>query len=83
MNAYASEKITNALLCGTTPVYLGCKNIEKYFPKDVIRLSGELKYDMILLNSIISNPEKYKKEINVDEIKNTIFILRNIKNVFS
>ena len=28
---YFSEKITNPLLCGTIPIYLGCKKIDTYF----------------------------------------------------
>jgi len=78
---YFSEKITNTLLCETVPVYLGCKNIDSYFPKQVIHLSGDIKNDMELLESICSQPEYYKKQINVDEVKKTISFTQLVKKV--
>jgi len=32
-NSYFSEKIVDPLLCWTMPIYWGCKNIDKFFPK--------------------------------------------------
>jgi hypothetical protein len=81
-NHYFSEKITNSLLCKTTPVYLGCRNIVQYFPNNVIVLSGILKADMELLKNIVDNPEKYKKNIDVDTVKNKISLLKNIDQLF-
>jgi hypothetical protein len=81
-NHYFSEKITNALLCDTTPIYMGCRNIQNYFPDKVIVLSGDLQKDMDLLRNISENPSAYKKNINVEIIKNRIYLLRNLKEVF-
>lgn len=69
---YFSEKITNTLLCGTVPIYLGCKNIDNYFPGQVIHLSGDVDSDMNLLRNICENPEFNKKQINIDDVKKTI-----------
>jgi hypothetical protein len=69
---YFSEKITNTLLCETVPVYLGCKNIDQYFPEKVIHLSGDVDMDMKLLREICEKPHLYKKQINVDDVKKTI-----------
>lgn len=82
-NDYASEKLTNALLCSTTPVYLGCKNINRYFQDNTITLSGDLSRDLGLIWSILNNTGLYKKTIDPETIKNTILILRNIEYVFS
>jgi hypothetical protein len=82
-NDYVSEKITNALLCSTTPLYLGCKNINKYFPDKTIILSGNLSRDLALMLSILNNPGLYKKIIDPETIKNTVLILRNLEYVFS
>jgi hypothetical protein len=82
-NHYFSEKITNALLCETTPIYMGCRNIENYFPDKVIVLSGDLHKDMDLLRNISQNPSVYKKNINVEIIKNRIYLLRNLKELFN
>jgi hypothetical protein len=69
---YFSEKITNALVYGTTPIYLGCRNIERYFPDNVIVLTGNLKSDMAMLVDLVNNTEKYKKVINMEDIKKSI-----------
>lgn len=81
-NEYFSEKIINSLLCGATPIYLGCKNIESYFPNSVIQLSGIIDKDVLLLSHILQNPNQYKKNIDIDSIKNKINILKNINNIF-
>jgi hypothetical protein len=82
-NDYASEKITGPLLCSTTPIYLGCRNINKYFPDNTITLSGNLGSDLGLIWSILNNPGLYKKTIDLETIKNRVLILRNIEYVFS
>jgi len=80
-NHYFSEKITNPLLCYTTPIYLGCKNINNYFPNYVINLSGNVIDDIKLLESICLNPNKYIKNINQKHIIETISI-ENLINEF-
>ena len=74
-NHYFSEKITNTLLCSTIPIYAGCKNIDHYFPNNVIKLTGNISKDIELLRNICLNPEKYKKNINVNNIKKEISII--------
>jgi hypothetical protein len=81
-NHYFSEKIMNALLCGTTPVYMGCININSYFPDNVIVLSGDLIKDIELLKNITINPDSYKKNIDVEKVKNRISLLKNIETLF-
>lgn len=82
-NDYFSEKITNTLLTSTVPVYLGCKNINAYFPSDVIRLSGNIDTDMELLEDICNYPEKYKRSIDVDRIKSSISFIENLDTLFT
>jgi hypothetical protein len=79
---YLSEKIVNPLICGTTPIYLGCLNIEMYFPGNVIHLTGNVEEDMILLRNILEKPESYKKEIPVDEILNNINLINYLDKQF-
>jgi Glycosyltransferase family 10 (fucosyltransferase) C-term len=81
-NHYFSEKITNSLLCGTTPIYMGCRNIDFYFPNNVIVLTGDLNIDMELLKNIIETPEKYKKSIDIDVVKERVYLLKNIETLF-
>ena len=74
---YFSEKITNTLLCQTTPIYLGCQNIYQYFPNSVLTLTGDIEQDMTLLKDICLYPERYEKTIDVNKVKKTI----NFSNV--
>lgn len=80
-NHYFSEKITNTLLWHTTPIYLGCRNIDNYFPDSVIKLNGNVDHDIQLIKNICENPEKYRKQIDNDKVKKTISI-KNIINEF-
>ena len=78
---YFSEKIMNPLLCTTTPIYLGCQNIDKYFPNMVIKLTGEIVSDINLLSDICKNPERFVKNINIDNVKKTIHF-SNVVDLF-
>jgi hypothetical protein len=81
---YFSEKITNTLLSGTTPIYLGCQNIDTYFPKYICHLDGsDVEKDITMLRSICENPDNYQKIIDIDYVKNTIFPLRNLESIFA
>jgi hypothetical protein len=81
-NAYFSEKISNALLCGTTPIYLGCNKILEMFPNNVIILTGNIVKDMTLLRDIILNPRKYMANINVESVKDKLNLLKNLDKCF-
>lgn len=80
-NHYFSEKITNTLLWQSTPIYLGCRNIDDYFPDSVIKLNGNVDHDIKLIRNICENPENYRKQIDIDKVKKTISI-KNIINEF-
>lgn len=81
-NHYFSEKIVNPMLCSTTPIYWGCKNIKEYFGDDVICLTGDVQKDLELIVDVLRNPEKYKKNIDVDFVKKKTSLLENIETVF-
>jgi hypothetical protein len=81
-NHYFSEKIMDPLICSSIPIYLGCRNIKDYFNDSVILLSGNIDTDMLLLSNIIKNPEQYKKDIKLDEIKNRINLIKNLESLF-
>jgi hypothetical protein len=81
-NYYFSKKITNPLLCNTIPVYLGCTNIEKYFPNNVIILTGNCEKDINIIKHILSNPDQYLKKIHRDNLNKTLSI-ENVINDFN
>ena len=82
-NHYFSEKIMNPLLTSTVPIYLGCRNILNYFRESVIVLTGNIVRDIELLTNICREPEKYEKTIDVEKVKNRIYLLRNLDELFS
>ena len=71
---YFSEKITNALICNTIPIYYGCKHIDTYFPDSVISLTGNITEDMNTLESIVTCPAHYQKQMDAAYVKKTISI---------
>jgi hypothetical protein len=82
-NHYFSEKIINTLLCGTTPVYIGCRSIDNYFPNTVIKMNGYVEKDILLIKDILKSPEKYVKNIDIEYVKNKVNLLKNIENIYS
>lgn len=82
-NAYFSEKITNVLLCSSVPIYWGCKQIQGYFPGNVIMLTGSVEKDIALLRLILAAPEKYKTSVNLPFIKDRLNLLKHVDKLFS
>ena len=80
---YFSEKIINPLLTNTMPIYFGCRNIKEYFGDDVIIMSGDIEKDIMLIVDILNCPEKYRRQIDINTIKNKVSLLRNLDNIFS
>ncbi len=72
------------LFCNTTPIYLGCKNIKEIVGDNdnIITLSGNADKDFKLLTDIINNPSQYKKNINIDEIKDKLNLIKNIEKLY-
>jgi len=84
-NHYFSEKIMNPLIANTIPVYMGCRNIDHYFPNMVIKLSGNVEADISMLRQLIIDT-KFEKPgiiIDIEKVKNTIYLLRNIDTIFT
>jgi Glycosyltransferase family 10 (fucosyltransferase) C-term len=81
--SYTSEKYTNCILWGTTPIYWGATNIDTVFPNITIHLSRDLDKDMRMLSDILSNPNSYKKPIIQEEIRPKMNLLKNLDNIFS
>jgi hypothetical protein len=77
-NHYFSEKIGSPLMLGTNPIYLGCVNIDNYFPNMVIKLTGNIEDDMKIIESICNNPDKYYKPVNLETIDSNINIIKDI-----
>jgi hypothetical protein len=81
--SYTSEKYTNAILWGATPIYWGASEIDSLFPGLTVKLSGNVNEDMRLIESIIYHPLEYKKEISQDAVRTKLNILQNLDTLFS
>lgn len=79
---YFTEKITDAILCWTIPIYYGCTNISKYFPKDSyyeINIRDENCIEQI--KTIINKPITEKNILALKEARNLILNKYNIWNM--
>jgi hypothetical protein len=79
---YFSEKIINPLLYGTTPLYVGCRNIEKYLPNFSIPITGIVANDIAILQNIVKNPALYRKQIDVSDVLNRCNIYSHLDELF-
>ena len=77
-NHYFSEKIINPLNQQVTPVYLGCYQIQHYFPDMYVELTGAIKEDLRRIESIYQKPKSYIRPISLDRVDQTINLLRNM-----
>jgi hypothetical protein len=80
-NDYISEKFMNPIMNKCMPIYIGAKNISKYF-NNFISLTGDLTTDMNILIHILQEPNKYYRnpynERNICQMN----IFEHIKDIF-
>ena len=79
---YFTEKITNALLCGCVPIYLGCTNIDNYFKDYVVHLTGDVVKDIRIIGDILADPDKYYRPIDVTRVQEIIHLKHLIAQEF-
>jgi hypothetical protein len=83
MDHYFSEKIVNSLLSETTPIYLGCKKIDEYFPDKLVSLvGGNIENDLTIIRKCLENPQLYKKQIDKEEINQIVNPFLQLSNIF-
>ena len=63
--SYITEKYTNAIACGTVPLYFGANRISTYFGDQWgFRLNGKLEEDIVLIENVLRNPEQYRIDLS-------------------
>ena len=78
---YFSEKLTDALLCETMPIYFGAPNIFEYFPKNSLILLEDL--DIEKAKGIIKYTVEHNLyEKNLDAVKGAKNMVLNKYNLF-
>jgi len=81
---YFTEKIINPLIYNTIPIYWGCRKIDEYFPRQAIRLTGNINSDIVLIHRVLRNPQYYMNEykINREAVLEKINLITNIDKIF-
>jgi hypothetical protein len=80
-NHYFSEKIITPLMFNCMPIYLGCKNIEKYV-ENVVILEGNVEKDIITIMKILDNPTMYYRKTYTDKNIKAVNLIQNLPNIF-
>jgi hypothetical protein len=75
---YFSEKVIDPVCYGATPLYLGCRNIDEFFPNMTVKLTGSLDKDMALISEICQDPEKFIKPSTLDAPDQNVNLIRDI-----
>jgi hypothetical protein len=59
--------------------------VEEYFPKHTIRLTGNINRDIIIIHTVLKNPNKYLQEykINQDMVLSKVNLVKNIERIFN
>lgn len=64
LNDYISEKYVNCLVNGVTPLYLGARHVERYFPGMTVPLTGNIETDLAIISTVLRNPDRFQKKID-------------------
>jgi hypothetical protein len=83
LNHYFSEKIVNALLAECTPIYLGCKKIDEYFPGQIVHLKGDIEEDMNIIQRCLEQPDVYRKNRCGEQVNKKVNPFFHVKTWFS
>jgi len=80
-NDYFSEKIITPLMFNCMPIYLGCRNIQKYVENFII-LEGNLQKDIMIIMKILENPNMYYKKTYTDKNIKAVDFIQNLPDIF-
>jgi hypothetical protein len=81
---YISEKVINPLLYECIPIYLGCPNIDDYFPattSTTLKLSGNVTRDIEMLKWLYTHP-KVREPAPSETVYNRVNLLRHLDELF-
>jgi hypothetical protein len=80
-NHYFSEKVITPLMFNCMPIYLGCKNINKYV-ETLIELEGDIEKDIIIIRKIIDKPSLYYCNTYTKRNIKAVNLIQNLPNIF-
>ena len=78
-NTYWTEKLMDPILGYSVPVYYGCKNIETFFEKGIIKIDlNDFENSLIVIDNILSNSEFIYEKMKPDLVANRNKILNKL-----
>lgn len=80
-NHYFSEKVITPLMYNCMPIYLGCKNLNKYL-ENVVILGGDVQKDIMVIITILNNPTMYYRKTYTDKNIKAVNLIQNLPNIF-
>jgi len=80
-NHYFSEKVITPLMYNCMPIYLGCKNLNKYL-ENVLILGGDVQKDIMVIITILNNPTMYYRKTYTDKNIKAVNLIQNLPNIF-
>lgn len=80
-NHYFSEKVITPLMYNCMPIYLGCKNLNKYL-ENVVTLEGNIQKDIMIIIDILNNHTMYYKKTYTDKNIKAVNLIQNLPNIF-
>lgn len=80
-NHYFSEKVITPLMYNCMPIYLGCKNLNKYL-ENVVILEGDVQKDVMIIIEILKNPNKYYRKTYTDKNIKAVNLIQNLPSIF-
>ena len=63
------------------PIYLGCKNLNKYL-ENVVILGGDIQKDIMVIITILNNPNIYYRKTYTDKNIKAVNLIQNLPNIF-
>jgi hypothetical protein len=81
---YWSEKVMDAFLAWTMPIYYGCTQLDKFFPRDsFIQLDPEIADPVAFLQDVISSDARERNLDAIAEARNRVLNDYNLFNLIA
>jgi len=81
-NAQYSEKLVDALVRGTIPVYNGSVIVKEIYSNMIVPLCGNIDADFALLHDIVRDPMRFYKSVDAHTVKQKENLLAHLPQLF-
>ena len=78
---YWTEKLADVLICETMPIYYGCQNVERYFPREsIVTIKPDDKHVVEKIKEIVNSSAR---EDNIEAIRESKYLILNKYNMLA